>query len=169
MADPVTVVVTRRILPGREEAFAAWFGRLSAAAAEIPDYLGVSVIAEAGTRHIVERFAGEASVSAWESSAARKGLIAEADTFSAAERQRLTGLETWFDVPGAPPRWKMAVTTFVAAYPTAYLVLRFIGPQETSLPASLRALITVAILVPVLTWVLMPRLTRLLGSWLHTR
>jgi hypothetical protein len=61
----------------------------------------------------------------------------------------------------------MAVTTFVAAYPIAYLVLRFVGPHETSAPASVRALITVAILIPSLTWIVMPRLTKLLRGWLY--
>ena len=81
----------------------------------------------------------------------------------------MSGLETWFDIPGSPPRWKMAATTLAAAYPIAYLVLRFAGPHEGGLPASVRALITVAILVPALTWVVMPRLTRLLRGWLYPR
>lgn len=166
--DPVTVVVTRRVLPGREESFARWFEQLGAAAGSIPGYRGVTVLADpGGTRHIVERFADETALKAWEASPDRSRLIAEADTFSSAERQSLSGLETWFDVPGAPPRWKMAATTFAAAYPVAYLVLRFIGPHETTWPASLRALATVAILVPALTWILMPRLTRLLRRWLY--
>ncbi len=168
MPEPVTVVVTRRVLPGRQREFSAWSERLLEAAGGIPGYLGTTVLSDAaGTRHIVERFANDSSLKAWEEAPARAGLIVEANTFSTVERQSLTGLETWFDVPGAPPRWKMAVTTFAAAYPIAYLVLRFAGPHETSWPASLRALVTVAILVPALTWILMPRLTRLLGRWLH--
>ena len=168
LAEPVTVVVTRRVLPGRQRDFAAWSERLLEAAGEIPGYLGTTVLADAaGTRHIVERFADESSLKAWEKAPARAGLVEEANRFSTVERQSLSGLETWFDVPGAPPRWKMAVTTFVAAYPIAYLVLRFAGPHETSWPAALRALVTVAILVPALTWLVMPRLTSLLGGWLH--
>jgi len=72
-----------------------------------------------------------------------------------------------FDVPGVPPRWKMAITTFAGVYPVAYLVLRFIGPHETTWPASLRALLTAGILVPSLTWIVMPRLTKLLRRWLR--
>ena len=94
-------------------------------------------------------------------------LIEEANAFSVAERRSLTGLETWFDVAGAPPRWKMAITTFAGVYPVAYLVLRFVGPHETTWPASLRALLTAGILVPSLTWIVMPRLTKLLRRWLR--
>ena len=167
LADPVTVVVTRRLLPGRGAAFAAWFESLAEAAGAIPGYRGTTVLAESGTRHIIERFADDASLAEWEASPDRARLIAQANEFSTVERQSLTGLETWFEIPGAPPKWKMAVTTFVAAYPIAYLVLRFVGPHETSAPASVRALITVAILVPSLTWIVMPRLTKLLRGWLY--
>lgn len=170
LPEPVTVVVTRRVRPGREDDFAAWFEALRAAAGRIPGYLGTTVLADpAGTRHIVERFADDTSLRTWEASRERARLIEEADGFSSAERRHLSGLETWFDIPGAPPRWKMAVTTFAAAYPIAYLVLRVAGPHEGGLPASLRALITVAVLVPALTWIVMPRLTHLLRRWLYPR
>ena len=100
--DPVTVVVTRRVLPGREDAFAHWFEKLGAAAGAIPGYLGVTVLADpSGTRHIVERFADDPSLKAWEASSNRLRLIEDANAFSVAERRSLTGLETWFDVPGA--------------------------------------------------------------------
>jgi len=155
-------------MPGREDAFAHWFAELGAAAGAIPGYLGVTVLADpSGMRHIVERFADDPSLKAWEASPDRLRLIEEANAFSVAERRSLTGLETWFDVPGAPPRWKMAITTFVGVYPVAYLVLRFIGPHETTWPASLRALLTAGILVPSLTWIVMPRLTKLLRRWLR--
>jgi len=168
--EPITVVVTRRLRPGATDAFAAWSERLLVAAAAVPGYLGTTVLADStGTRHIVERFADEESLGVWEASPDRARLIDEANGFSIVERQRLSGLETWFDVPGSPPRWKMALTTFAAAYPIAYLVLRFIGPHEGGLPASVRSLITVVILVPMLTWVVMPRLTRALHGWLYTR
>jgi antibiotic biosynthesis monooxygenase (ABM) superfamily enzyme len=168
LADPVTVVVTRRVIPGRERDFEAWLEHLREAASEISGYSGTTVLADvAGTRHIVERFADPESLKAWEESPRRDLLIAEANAFSTVDRQSLTGLETWFEVPGAPPRWKMALTTFVAAFPVAYLVLRFVGPHETSLPDVVRALITVVILVPTLTWLLMPRLARLLAPWLR--
>ena len=170
MPEPVTVVITRRVRPGREDDFAAWFEDLRVAAGRIPGYLGTTVLADpSGMRHIVERFANEESVRAWEASPDRARVIATADAFSSAERRHLTGLETWFDIPGAPPRWKMAATTFIAAYPIAYIVLRFVGPHETSLPASVRALITVAVLVPTLTWIVMPRLTHALRRWLYPR
>ena len=155
-------------MPGREDAFAHWFAELGAAAEAIPGYLGVTVLADpSGMRHIVERFADDPSLKAWEASSDRLRLIEEANAFSVAERRALTGLETWFDVAGAPPRWKMAITTFAGVYPVAYLVLRFIGPHETTWPASLRALLTAGILVPSLTWIVMPRLTKLLRRWLR--
>ena len=42
-SEPVTVVVTRRVRPGREAAYEAWLGRLLTAAGALPGYLGTTV------------------------------------------------------------------------------------------------------------------------------
>jgi antibiotic biosynthesis monooxygenase (ABM) superfamily enzyme len=76
---------------------------------------------------VVYRFADAETQRAWETSAERAAWLARADELARETgTTHVSGLETWFALPGrtapAPPRWKMAVVTFAAIYPLALLV-----------------------------------------------
>jgi uncharacterized protein len=71
--------------------------------------------------------------------------------------------------PAAPPRYKLAVLTWAGAYGVITLVLALLGPAIASWPLVLRTLVLSVTMVVTLTWVIMPRLTRLFGGWLHAR
>jgi antibiotic biosynthesis monooxygenase (ABM) superfamily enzyme len=84
----------------------------------------------------------------------------------------LTGLERWFTLPWRPdlpppPRIKMALLTLLAAYPIAYGIAFLLGPWLALLPPPLRMLVVAALSVSLLTWVVMPRMTRLFRRWLY--
>jgi len=85
----------------------------------------------------------------------------------------LTGLESWFTLPsqpGAPPPpYKMAVLTWVTICPLITAIVIATAPLIGSLPVVPRLAITTLITVPVMTWVVMPRVTRLLRGWLYPR
>src|SRR5207245_1202860 len=99
---------------------------------------------------------------------------AKADAHSTAvdRAQIRTGLETWFTVPGlpapptAPPRWKMALVTWLALLPQV-IILSHVVPK--GFPFLLSVALSTAIPVAMLTWVIMPRLTRLLYGWLYAQ
>lgn len=83
-----------------------------------------------------------------------------------------TGLETWFSIAGLgvtspPPRWKMALVTWVAIYPTITILLLGAGEALGRLPVALRTLLLTGLLVPLMTFVLLPLLTRAARSWLY--
>jgi antibiotic biosynthesis monooxygenase (ABM) superfamily enzyme len=80
-----------------------------------------------------------------------------------------TGLETWFDLPGrAPPsRGKMAVVTWAALFPLVLLTNTVLGPVLEPVPLVPRVAVTCAAMVALMTWVVMPRLTRWLAGWLY--
>ena len=79
-------------------------------------------------------------------------------------RRQLVGLEAWFrdSTEPMPPRWKMAVLTWIAAWPVSMLVAAIVtlalGPN---LPQVLQAALVAAGLVIVLTWVAMPFLVKI--------
>jgi uncharacterized protein len=86
--------------------------------------------------------------------------------------QFLTGLESWFTLPadpGAspPPPYKMALVTWALIFPLITAIVYFLGPTLAGIPLVPRLAITTAIAVPVMTWILMPRVTRLLRGWLY--
>lgn len=88
---------------------------------------------------------------------------------SAAQPVVRSGLETWFPAPAralaAPPRWKIALVTWGALLPQV-LVLGALVPARVPFVANV--VLTTAIPVVLLTWVIMPRLNALLERWLYT-
>ena len=66
-----------------------------------------------------------------------------------------------------PPRYKLALLTWVAAYSVITLLLAVFGPAMASWPLAVRTLALSVVMVGTLTWVVMPRLTRLFGPWLR--
>jgi antibiotic biosynthesis monooxygenase (ABM) superfamily enzyme len=174
--DPATVLITRFVQPGHEQDYRAWMGRLIAAAEVAPHSLGTVVLApqegESDTFRLIQRFADEASLSAWEDSDARVQLSAEADQFSSSQRQFATGTESWFSAAKAPaqpsPRkWKMAIATFCITYALTAILI----PRETAwLPKSWSFyetdIITNVVLAAVMTY-LLPSVTRRLGRLLY--
>ena len=65
-----------------------------------------------------------------------------------------------------PPRYKLALLTWAGAYAVITLMLTLLGPLMASWPLALRTLALSATMVVTLTWVVMPRLTRLFRPWL---
>lgn len=86
------------------------------------------------------------------------------------ETRELSGLEAWFrgGPGGPPPRWKMAVLTWMAVWPVSMGVPRILVPLiGESIPHVLRAGVVAAGIVAVLTWVAMPLLVRIAHRWIH--
>ena len=90
------------------------------------------------------------------------------------EFRKLSGLEAWFEpavVPASmhPPRVKMAVVTWMGIFPVVslYLWLVSLWPGFQDLPFLPRTAVFTALIVATMTWVVMPRLTRLMRGWLN--
>jgi antibiotic biosynthesis monooxygenase (ABM) superfamily enzyme len=66
----------------------------------------------------------------------------------------------------APPRYKLALLTWAAAYTVITLILAVLGPAMAAWPLPLRTLLLSAVMVAALTWVVIPVLSRLLRGWL---
>ncbi|MFZ0511551.1 MAG: hypothetical protein WAM14_08090 [Candidatus Nitrosopolaris sp.] len=140
---------------------------------KVPGYVGTTIITQGGTdsavRHIIHRFTDKASLDAWENSEALK-LREQVNKYSTRYYERATGLETWFTLPDlksivAPPKWKMAIVTFIAAYSISALVTLFFT-YLLQPPFLLNTIMTI-ILVVGLTYFAMPLLSRLLRCWLY--
>ena len=66
----------------------------------------------------------------------------------------------------AAPRFKLAVLTWVSAYALITTFLALLGPSLAGWPLALRTLVLSVTMVSTLTWIIMPRLTRLFRPWL---
>ena len=176
--DEVTVVWSRRAKPGCEAALGNVIDRLAKAMAKAPGYEGVAILRpQAGHPPIytmVAHFASQADLDAWVSSEVRGRLYAEAEEVSVGglNVQQAAGLEAWFQMPGQPlvvppPRYKMAIITWAAIFPLLVLA-NLIAAQLLSRVSPLVRLIPVSVaLIALMTWVVMPRMTKWFRFWLY--
>jgi uncharacterized protein len=183
-ALPVTVVITRRVKPGREPDYEAWLQRLQADARTLPGYLGVTTQrpGASGAREYVSaiRFASLDHLRSFENSALRRRYLAEVTDLVEADAvwQRLTGLEFWFTPPPGtvvpqPSRPRMALVmigvVFILVLSIGSAVNALAALLPFTLPYPLRLLVTIALEVVLMTWWLMPQLTRRLARWIYPR
>jgi antibiotic biosynthesis monooxygenase (ABM) superfamily enzyme len=183
-AEPVTVIITRRVKAGRTADYEAWLQRLQHDARDLPGYLGVTTqrpAPGAPPEYVsVLRFDSLASLRAFERSELRARAMAEVSDFVEGDAvwQTLTGLEFWFSAPPGtvvpqPSRPRMAlvmvvmvmVFTLVLVIGGAVNAVLGLLPFETPYP--LRLLVTIAIEVVLMTWWLMPLVTRRLARWIY--
>ena len=175
---PVTTTVTRRVKPGHEPFYEQFLEGIIAAASRFPGHLGAEVFrpenAAAGEYRVVYRFDTAEHLRAWLDSDEHAAWLerAEPHVIGPVHTQFLTGLETWFTIPGRPgtrppPPYKMALVTWITIFPLITLVVVALAPLLDGLPLVARLAITTAVTVPIMTWLVMPRVTRLLRRWLY--
>jgi uncharacterized protein len=175
---PVTTTVTRRVKPGHEVFYEQFLEGIIAAATRFPGHLGVEVFrpasASEGEYRIVYRFDTGEHLRAWLDSDEHAAWLerAEPHVIGPMRSQFLTGLESWFTLPGRPgspppPPYKMALVTWVTIFPLITLVVLVLDPLLVRLDLVPRLAVTTAVTVPIMTWLVMPRVTRLLRGWLY--
>lgn len=177
MSEPVTVVVRRRVRRGCETAYEAWLGRLTTAAGSLPGYLGAEFHRPAspgGDYVSVFRFDSLEHLEAFEASDLRARFLAEVAPLVEADAvwQRMTGLELWFDPPkgtvvAQPSPHRMALVLIAVVFVLVLALNLAIGPLIAGWPLPLRLLLTVTLQVVLMTYVIMPRLTRALARWIY--
>lgn len=176
--EPVTVVVTRRVKRGREAAYEAWLERLVREASTMPGYLGTSIQRPAPGAPpeytSVFRFDSVANLRAFEASELRRRALAEVGEHVEADAtwRELTGLELWFTAPPTvvvpqPSRFRMALVMIVIVYGLVLSIGRGVALVLETAPAPLRLFLTITIEIFLMTYVLMPRVTRHLARWIY--
>ena len=170
-----TVVVSVRIRPGCEKAYEEWLGRFLILERKVPGYLGTITIMKTGTnsnaRHVIHRFKDKVSLEAWENSEDLRKLREESNKYCTPYPQKATGLETWFTVPDMkaivpPPKWKMAIVTFIGAYCISSLASIVLSPFLALHPLLFDLFKTITLVIG-LTYFAMPLLSRSLRRWLY--
>ena len=180
VTEPITVSITRRVPPARAREAQAWAKSGQDLLNGMSGYLGSGWIRPDPASeewHMLYRFQDGETLAAWERSAERSWWVASAAGIAEdARMERRTGIEGWFDdpkdvvvadaPPTAPPRWKQMVSIFVVFFPLS-LALQFFGaPVLGGLPLWVRVLITTAAATPLMTYLLLPLVTRALRPWL---
>lgn len=182
---PITVSFTRRADPAHAVQMTAWIRAGLTLAEAFPGFLGGGWVRPrngADEWHMLCRFASATKLAAWEASPERQWWLGSAQGLAEMTRtERRTGIEGWFDasvvaeaeVPerplGSPPRWKQATTIWLVFFPLNLLATVTLGRLLTDADVVLRVAATTLVLTPIMTYLLLPWITRQLGWWLAGR
>lgn len=91
-----------------------------------------------------------------------------------AQDVQTTGLGMWVDhvegmAPNLPTAWKHTAMSVVAVYPMLMILITLSAPIIGGLPQFLQVLIIVIVLSTLLTWPIMPWLSKVLRPWLMAK
>ncbi len=173
---PVTVVIRHRVKSGKESEFEEWLRGITRAASPFVGYMGFNVVRSVAPVHpeyvVFFRFDTFANLEKWEGSEVRQEWLERLEplTVLAPAREHHTGLEVWFTPPpgGAqPPRWKMVVVTLLAVLPLISLLQVTLTPLVSEWPFLLRTFATSVFFCCLMTYLVMPRMTKLFSRWLY--
>lgn len=176
--QPITVVISRRVIKGKEEEFEALSTRMTERASRFPGYMGADMFRPASADdpeyRIIFKFASREDLARWERSDDRSEILEQIESLlvTPSEREVTSGIVTWFTLPGRnpvkpPPRLKMTLVSWLALYPTVTLIFFLFGDLLAQLPLLLRTLVVTGVVMPAMTYVLMPRFTRWFAFWLY--
>ncbi|MEA5580067.1 antibiotic biosynthesis monooxygenase [Nodularia harveyana UHCC-0300] len=173
----VTVVISQVVKPGRDSAYEAWLKNITSVAETYAGHLGTNVIRpHPGVRPeyvVIFRFDGYENLKLWMTSGDRQYWLTQVQELVESDPhiQQINGLSAWFSLPGqplkTPPRYKTALLTWVAVSVLINVLNRLLTPMLRNLPPVIISLIISAIMVGLLTYVVMPWVSRLFSSWLY--
>jgi len=178
---PVSYVVTYTVPVANRPRFQTWQPKIVAAHLDADGFISAEY--HAPLTHderdwtIIVRFATDADLESWRTSARRAELVDELGSMVDNLEVRRAGLTWagWFPphstrTPPRPQRWKQALATLLPLYPTVMLAVTHLAPRlgrdGWGWPSWLVTLATVTIAVTALTWLLMPAVTTILRPWL---
>lgn len=180
---PVTVIVTRRAKRGKIKEFEEWMDGVTHEAMKFEGHMGVNIIRPADELSdpeyvIIFRFDSYNNLTKWEKSEIRNHWLKKGDEVTEGEPivEKQTGLEFWFTprssaIPSAmpPQRYKMAIVVTVIIFALVSALLPQIRQATIGLPLLLSTLVGVVTMVLLMTYVIMPTVTRALRPWLSKR
>jgi len=173
---PIHVAITRRVKPGCEAEFQTALREFFQASFAHGGVLGATMIVpppDSDSREfgILRTFASKRDRDGFYASPIFKAWEKKCEPLTETNswtHRSLHGLEAWFRSPNTPPpRWKMGIATFLGVFPVAAMLNLTLGPAIKSWHFLLSGAVFNACVVALLTWVVMPLVTRGLHNWLH--
>lgn len=172
--DPVTAVASFRVRPGDEAIYDELFDRLVAHLDRLPGFLRIErfdpVEGVQDQTVIAFTFESRDDLDRWFESDERAQFLTDLHRHTEGDRTLniVGGFGGWFGGPGlaAVKRWKQASVVLLALVPTTLVltqVRRWLFPDIHWVLAVLYGNV---VGVAILSWVLMPSLTRRLAAWL---
>lgn len=175
----VTWAVSRRIYPDRLADFEMWITGISADALKFEGHLGVGVVRTPPEYTLIFRFDSYPHFQAWYHSSTRQQWLAQAAPLieGAVHEQLASGLEFWFTPSTAsqvsnfkaPAPYKMVLLTTAVLAPLSWLLHQLLDPLVQRWPSWLILIFFPFITVMLMTYLIMPRVSRWFGAWLYPK
>ncbi len=180
---PVTVIVTRKAKKERIKEFEEWMDGIVHEAMKFEGHMGVNVIRPSDPSGnpeyvIIFRFNSYENLAKWENSEIRNQWLKKSKDLTEGEPlvEKQTGLEFWFTPRSggpmplpAPPRYKMAIVITAIIFVLINTLIPLIRQATAELPILVSTLVGTAIMVLLMTYVVMPSVTRVLRPWLSKK
>lgn len=178
--SPITVVVSRRVVKGQEQAFELLSSQMTERASKFTGYLGANMFRPASLDdpeyRIIFKFTDEENLASWQESSERTELLEkiEALLIAPSNIETTSGIITWFTLPGhnpvkPPAKYKMTFVSWLALYPIVTLIFFVFGEQLAEMPLLVRTFLVTAVVMLTMSYVLMPRFTRWFAFWLFPK
>ncbi len=177
-SGPVTVVVSRHVKPGLESDYERWIAESITVMQKFPGFLGASVTKPTSTNPkwvFMPRWVDAAALDRWDGSPELEHRLRALEPLIEGGTERnyqAGGLDFWFPPPpghAKAPGWKMMVVTVVVMWPSLLILGPILAPISAALPWFLSPLPMLAVLIPLMEYVLMPGVIRIFRNWLFPK
>lgn len=173
--EAVTAIMTQRVRPDARDDFRRAHAEITLVMRNFEGYLSCELVEPAPPvqeeHAVVFAFASRQNLDRWLGSAERERVLDLIEPLIEGERTLnvVGGFGGWFtaDPQQEPKRWKQAVAVLIALFPTTLtlsLLQRWFAADVPWVPA---LLVSNVVGIAILTWALMPLVTRILAGWLQ--
>ncbi len=178
--DPITLVISEVVEPNLIEDYETWTKEINHAAQQFDGFMGVEVIRPRDHQHpeyvVIVKFDNYEHCKTWLTSSVYQQGMQKAKKFISQRSQQYqpNGLELWFTLPKSkssnssqPAYYKQVIIGVITVYPLILLAKLLLSPFLQGLPELLALLISVTFVSALLTYPVMPYLTKVLSFWLY--
>jgi uncharacterized protein len=175
-----TLIVTNKVIPGKEAEYEAAELALHASAARFPGFAGCKVFKPTANNEnwsTLMHFSNKDSMARWLNSPERAAGLEVLHQFAVTHNLNVipTGFGSWFAINAndgiAAPAWKQAMVVVCALFPTT-LAFKLTAAEFLSsegVPVAVNGFISTLFGTLSLTWLLMPVLAKLMSWWLSPK
>ncbi|GGP75185.1 antibiotic biosynthesis monooxygenase [Shewanella ulleungensis] len=177
----VSIIIRHKVRLEYRARYEEWLTRIISAAAKFPGHNGVHILRPLPDKEEFEisvRFACEALAYNWLQSMERKALLEQISSLFQGEEQLeiYNGIDFWFTQPSVQTkvatRWKQWLITTAIIWPLTMLipVLLKLVYKYLSLDIYwvIQQGIAVSIIVALVVYIIMPRVVKVVASWLFS-
>lgn len=174
--DQTVLILEHNVKKGQEKRYKEWLAKIPEILRTAPGFVGRDIFPPSLPDRpytIVLRFDSGAALRDWIDTDEHKTLRSESrDMLDQTDRPTVaSGLDLWLDPEPNPKRYKMLIVTVAAIFPLSILLPYLLGPFFEAVAPSLKGsvvngLIQTTLIVALLSYAVMPRLTHRLRRWL---